>query len=250
MNPAQMLQNYRRMVATEGSGKTHWWYIGTTFIEIDGYPSIPVAQPETLMVYDTTTISNDSFSIVWNEIGYFRDCISGEIIDVWQNPITGERVAAPKSFIEGPAQYTISSAENEVSVALVQPNAIVAGVSVKTNIVGERIWITQVERKSRGFPQRDGSLPEAGSSQTADAVTTLSFSSDVEALAGASPSVPCIGYYEFRLGTLPEWMGFGDRRGRTVVKGVIVKCEAGEVVNRQSTERLRELYPNFFVQHA
>ena len=235
---------YRRVVGTTGSEEVWWWYIGQTFAEIEGFPLIPVIQAETIMAYRVETVSPDQFRIDWREIGYFRDAASGEPAQAWTNPITGVRVASPRAFAEGPGSYTLTRAATGVDLAIVQPHARIEGADVSCRMLpNTQIALTQSERKRRGFPQRDGTMPPAGN--WAEAHTVLSFYADANDLT--QPSAPARGVYSFTLNALAPWMGFDGFAGKTIVRGIIVKATRDEPVNTVARQRLQAAFPSFFV---
>lgn len=247
MTKDDMLSVYRRVIASPRDEPVWWWYLGTTFVDLgDDYP-IPVSHPETIMIYDVETVSNDVFRVTWREVGYFRDPVTGDVASSWPNPRTGEDVQAPSRFEEGPATYTFTQTSDGVCAELSQAHAYVHGIDIAVSETDTCVHITQTERKTRSFPDQDGVIrdPEEGSASAA--VTTLSFTAPQGELRNESADfVPAFGTYEFRLQTVPGWMGFGAVAGTTVVHGVIAKGRPGEVINKTTWDRLNALYPEFF----
>jgi hypothetical protein len=101
ISPEQALATYRRIVAQESDGPVWWWYLGTTFAVLEEDVSIPVSHPETVMIYDVKSVSNDEFKVHWRKVGYFCDPIRGEVAVSWFNPETGELVTAPTALKKG-----------------------------------------------------------------------------------------------------------------------------------------------------
>ena len=93
MGEISLLDTHRRLMASATDQDVCWWYLGTTFAQVDGYPDIAALQAETIMIYRTETLSADCYRIHWREVGYFRDPASGEVAHDWLNPITGEIAA-------------------------------------------------------------------------------------------------------------------------------------------------------------
>ena len=243
----ETLQVYRGVVASEADGEVYWWYLGTTFVELKGKPPIPVSHPETVMIYDVETVSDEEFKIHWREVGYFRDSITGEIADRWFNPITGVTVKAPRSFAEGPATYTVGVQNEKLKISLTQNHAHVRGIDVTLDTSESLFSIIQTERKVRSFPDSDGTIADPSDGQGAEAQTVLSFAANRKGVEDKEVQwVSSQGTYEFRLQDLPEWMGFGAVQGSLVVHGVIAKGNPGEKINEIAWERLNSLFPDFF----
>ena len=238
--------NYRRMLAAPDDGLVAWWYLGETLCELEGWPTMPTLQAETVMVYRTETLDADSFRIHWWEIGYFRDPITGDIADKWRNPITGREASAPKWFEEGPAHYTVKRVAGGIEVDLVQPQAIVKSVVPAFYQAFGQVHLLQTERKARSFPQPDGSIPAPDSEQSADAVTKLSVYASQADLNSGSAWVDCTGSYSFALATLPAWLGFGEVAGRSVTHGRMQKAKIDAPLNPLAWARLQALLPAYF----
>jgi hypothetical protein len=244
MNEAETLQAYRRMVATPDDSSVDWWYAGWTFVEIDGHPEIPLMSVTAIMSYRTETLDARRFRIHWSEIGIFRDPATGEAPREWVNPVTGKRIAPPRQFEEGPGAYIVSAAGASVALELLQPHAHVHALGARMREESGRIYVNQVERKWRGFPLADGSLPAPGSAAGFEAVTQLSFfASAADSRGTGNAFVPCQGTYLFTLSGVPGWMGFGERAGRTITRGVITKAPPGVPLDPVSYRRLGATFP-------
>jgi hypothetical protein len=244
MSELDPLDTYRRMFAEPTDGVSAWWYLGTSYAEMDGYPVIPVLNVETVMLYKTSTLSPDSFRMDWWEIGYMRDPVTGEVAKTWTNPITGAQLPFPQKFEEGPSYFTFTREDARLKVELVQKHARVESVEVSFTERDGRILLDQHERKVRGFPLPDGSMPSLDSDQVSRARTRLSIFSAKADLE--RPGAPSSGSYEFEL-KAPAWMGMGERPGRTIVRGVMVKAPDPQAqLNPTGWARLRELFPDCF----
>lgn len=249
MTETTLLKKHRRMMASDSDQDVCWWYLGTTFAHIDGYPEIAALQSETIMIYRPETLSETSYRIHWREVGYFRDPVSGEVAFTWLNPITGESVAAPQSFEEGPSFYTVhANGGGGLVIELEQAHAKVRGIELKiSDDIPGRIRLTQKERKVRGFPLPDGTMPAADSGAVSETTTVLSLFADREAIeAGGEEAASCTGIYTFELSSLPPWMGFAGLKGSAVVKGVMHKTKPQDHLNQVAWQRLTAAFPGYF----
>lgn len=238
------LAAYRRMFNTASDGLSAWWYFGTAFVELEGFPSLPVIQAETLMIYRTSTLSEDAFRMDWWEIGYLRDPVTGEVAKTWTNPVTGAVVDAPDRFEEGPAHFMVSRAGEGLHLELTQAHAAVERVDVSFTEDGDRIWLEQTERKVRGFPLPDGTMPSLDSGDVSAARTTLCISAQRKDLAREDAASS--GAYAFELSRPPGWMGLAGRPGVAVTRGVMVKAPLDSPINPIGWARLQSLFPDRF----
>ena len=234
---------YRRMFATAEENSVAWWYFGTSFAEIDNYPTVPVTHIETLLINKATTLSPDSFRIDWWEIGYMRDPTTGEIAQSWLNPITGKHVVSPDRFEEGPSHFKVQREGGGIRVDLVQAHARVESVIVNVSVAGDRVFIDQTERKIRGFPLPDGSMPSLDSAGVSSARTRLSMFADKADLGKAD--VPSSGSYEFQLAS-PPWMGFANMPGHCITRGIMVKAPMHHRLNPTAWDRMKSMFPECF----
>ena len=242
----QRFSVYRRLLASPADEPVHWWYFGTVLVRLNGMPAFPAINAATLMVYRTETLSKHRFAIHWDEVGYFADYVTGRTLDSWLNPVTGQRVAAPQSFAEGPARYDVSQTPEGVAVSLTQPGATVNSIEVDWNFDSDRVSIVQRERKTRGFPEADGRLPDPASTSGFEAVTQLAFM-DRWSADGRQTQ----GLYEFALAGAPPWMGLAPTsQPRATVCGVIVKAPVGRPPRPESDAILRRMFPDFFARHG
>ncbi len=248
MTDVDLFTAYRKVYNSLDDGISFWWYFGTTTVEIPGEPTVfPVTQAETVMSYRTETVGPDEYKMHWLEIGSFRDLLTSELPKTWQNPVTGKTVTAPTNFDEGPSCFTIKRAGNGVEMSLVQAHANVIGVKSRHRVENGRCLLVQEERKHRGFPSADGTLPEPGQPGSTEALTVLSVYADVAALNDPTvKSVPSNGVYSLDLGVVPPWMGFKDNVGKLKVNGIMQKAAANEVLNKSAWDRLHAFYPDFF----
>jgi hypothetical protein len=235
MTKTTLLSKHRRMMVSDSDQDVCWWYFGTTFVQIEGYPEI------------VALLSDSSYRIHWREVGYFRDPVSGEVASTWFNPITGATVAAPQSFEEGPSFYTVTENGSGLAVELEQAHAQVRGIDCQIfDDVPGRIRLTQQERKVRGFPLPDGTMPAADSGAVSETTTVLSLFADRKAINAAGQVAAGAGIYVFELSRLPPWMGFSGLQGRAVVKGAMVKTEPQTHLNQVTWDRLTAAFPSYF----
>ncbi len=247
------LDAYRRMLASaEDGSESAWWYLGTTIASVDGHPDIIVNHVETVMVYGAQTLTDVSlpeggFRIPWWEIGLFRDAITGELPDIWTNPLTGAVVKASRQFEEGPSGYSLRAAPGggiEMFDA-VQAFAVLDSAVIETRTVGDKLCITQTEHKTRSFPDPDGRIPDISEGKAVKSRTVLQFLSNRVDLAGDAASVASSGMYSFEIAA-PAWLGFGDMPVRFAVRGLMHKTDMHHALNPRGWADLKQLYPHYF----
>lgn len=238
---------YRRTLTSREEEESAWWYLGTTTVEIDGYPEIIVNHVETVMIYGSQSLGEDSYRVPWWEIGAFRDAITGEVPTEWVNPITGVTIEPAKKFEEGPSGFSIrrDGAGGIAMFDAVQAFAALESCDITVGEVGRRVVITQVERKTRSFPGKDG-IPDLSAGEGSRSRTVLQWFADRDELDRGAPSVAATGMYSLEIAT-PAWLGFGDLPAKFMVKGLMVKAALEPPLNPRGWHDLQQLFPECFV---
>lgn len=237
---------YRRTLTSREETTSAWWYLGTSTVEVEGYPEIIVSHVETVMIYGAQTLGEASYRVPWWEIGVFRDAITGEVPTSWINPVTGVEIEPAQKFEEGPSGFSIRHGAGggiEMFDA-VQAFASLESCEISVAEIGARVVVTQVERKTRSFPGKDG-IPDLSAGEGSRSRTVLQWFADAAELASGAPSVHATGMYSLELAT-PAWLGFGDLPSRFMVKGLMVKAPLEPVLNPRGWSDLQKLYPQYF----
>lgn len=241
------LDAYRRMLTSaEDGSESAWWYLGTTIAKAEGFEPIIVNHVETVMIYGAKTLSPDSFRVPWWEIGLFRDAITGELPNQWDNPVTGAVIKPARQFEEGPSGYSLRRNANGIEIFdAVQAFAVLDSAEIDVTEHGGKVRITQTERKTRSFPGPDGRIPDVSEGKAVRSKTVLQFLAGKADLESGTASVPSSGMYSFELAA-PEWLGFGDMPVEFAVRGLMHKAPMQEPLNPRGWADLQTLYPQYF----
>ena len=232
MHAMDLYTAYRKMFASLDDERVVWWYCGGVTAPREGVGLVPHVQAETIMVYRTRDIGLNSFTIEWTEVGYFRDIATGELLDGWFNPFTQRTEPYPKTFVDGPATFTVRRVgEGEsagVDIHLVQSGAHIDGVSLEHSVNATSVGLVQTESKRRTFHRPDGTLPPLDSPEATQIETVLSIWSPLASITGvghaAVRNAPAAGFY--RSGSRS---GSGGSWASTVVAGVM-RSDCGAIV--------------------
>lgn len=240
------LDIYRRTLTSAEESDSVWWYLGTSTAEVEGHPEIIVSHVETVMIYRSRTLAGGGYRVPWWEIGVFRDAITGEVPTTWTNPVTGATVDAAQRFEEGPSGFSIR-ADGKGGVEMfdaVQAFAQLESVEITIADVEERVMVTQVERKLRSFPGKDG-IPDLAAGEGSRSRTVLQWLADRKELESGAPSVAATGMYSLEIAA-PPWLGFGEVAAKFMVKGLMVKTPLMPPLNPRGWQDLQLVYPQYF----
>jgi hypothetical protein len=242
------LDTYRKTLASLDHGsESAWWYLGTSIASVEGHPDIIANHVETVMIYGSETLDGGAFRVPWWEIGLFRDAMTGELPDLWTNPITGLSVTAPKQFEEGPSGYSLRQGKDG-GIAMfdaVQAFAEVVSSDISLRQIGDKVCVTQTEHKVRSFPEPGGRIPDISEGKAVRSLTVLQWLADRAEVESGAPSVAASGMYSLELAA-PAWLGFGDLPVKFAVRGLMHKAAMHEPFNPGGWADLKTLYPQYF----
>jgi hypothetical protein len=237
-----LFSTYRKMFASFDDEDVVWWYCGMVTSSREGVGPVPLTQAETIMVYRTRDSADDTFTIDWNEVGYFRDINTGERLQGWFNPFSGRTEPYPKSFVDGPARFTVTRQGEGIAVHLVQNSARIDGVTVTPSLNPDSIGLVQRETKTRTFHRPDGTLPGLDSPDATAIETVLSIWSDRKSVEDtAQRNVASHGFY-----SSGSSKAGGGSWASTQVQGTMFKGATDQRINPVAWDRLRETFPAFF----
>jgi len=95
--PEGALEAFRKVqCSTEDQRPTVYYWIGETYARIDGEPDRLLFRFEGMNVRQCTTVTDPvrgrGFRQVSREVLYYKDPVTGEMLDEWKNPWTGDTV--------------------------------------------------------------------------------------------------------------------------------------------------------------
>ena len=235
---AELAAAWQRLVAPAPGGRCAWSLRGTAFAHVDGLREFAVMAHNALMLCDASA-STDAPVVAWQTFGYFGDLERGAPATHWVNAFDGAEQAVPPRFVEGPGRYRldVATAALELQADRVRSNRCSLGGTVAAD---GRVSLTQLEGTLQGLPRLDGTLPPLDSADVTERQTRLQFLGLPE--AGA----PVRGFYTQVYDALPAWLGFGDRLGSLLVKGVMRKHPVGDAPDPAMAAHLKRLFGDDF----
>lgn len=241
--PVDAARAWRRLFAGPDGEIFAWWSQGLMLAHVDGLREFPVMGHHSITICRTNA-GKDGTGLDVRTIGYFSDIDSGLPTATWDNPFTGKNQAVPTFFVEGPGRYNMAPRGGDLAVTLASTNTRTNRVLTTATSTEGLVMLTQVEGTLQGFPNVDGSLPPLGDPAITERQTRLQFVAPLAALDGG-PVNPR-GLYNHVYDALPPWMGFGERLGSGLYKGVMRRAGAAEIVNAAGWAHLKKHVPSAF----
>lgn len=89
----QPIENLKAVLRVTGSlveEDVPWWYDGTIYGVVGDQQPRPLVKFEGMELYWVIHLGNDEFELIGNTCTFFRDVDTGQMIDSFKNPFTGE----------------------------------------------------------------------------------------------------------------------------------------------------------------
>ncbi|MFW2405749.1 MAG: DUF1838 family protein [Gammaproteobacteria bacterium] len=185
------------------------WVMGRRYAVVD-HKAIPMMRLMAATFTQYRRIRPDAFEAKSLEVAYFMDNDTGELLETWKNPVTGNIVDVPRTRM-GPSRFVVTADGLELLV----PAGEARGVELKHRfdpavIRGDDVWITEVIGAAseptpgrRPFVYNEMSTYHAKMSDLVD-----------PAQATVPTNVAFNGLVTYR-----PWMGFEDTPGHTIAHG-------------------------------
>jgi hypothetical protein len=238
--------DWQRLFSAATGASFAWWYAGTVYAHVDGLREFPIVTFHAVVVCRAGR-DRGAATVDWRTFGFFGDLERGGHASSWDNPFTAARCAIPPRFSEGPGQYRLEHNGDSPTLSMQAHNVRVNRCSVSSTVAEGLVSLTQIEGTLQGLPQLNGTLPALDSPRITERQTRLQLVARVDALADPVARPPTIrGFFNHVYDALPDWLGFGDRLGSALSKGVMRKASLGEIVDRATWEQLRRVHPEAF----
>jgi hypothetical protein len=104
-NAEEGLRAYAKLVGSTEAATVHYWYAGTIYGVLPGEDSQPVMGFAGLAKNIWRPLDDGTFSQRIFDVGYYADLETGEPLDEFANPFTGE-INYPVHYTSGPSQFT------------------------------------------------------------------------------------------------------------------------------------------------
>jgi hypothetical protein len=241
--PAALVNAWSRGFAAAPGTACAWWSAGTLYSHVDGLREFPVLMLNAIMLCRTTQLA-DALVVDWRTFGYFSDLDSGAPATHWDNVFTGTRQSVPPRFGEGPGRYRLST--HDATLTLNADRVRSNHINLTGADTADGFMLTQIEGTLQGLPRLDGTLPPLDSPAVTERQTRLQWVMP-RASESRLPAVPPgplsgSGFFNHVYDALPSWLGFGERLGSALSKGVMRRAGVDEVVNPVVRSRIDYLF--------
>jgi hypothetical protein len=185
-------------------------------------------------------LPNGNFHASGREVGVYTKFDTDEVIDVWENPVTGEKREVWE-FIGGPISVEIGP-EGLVTGA----GATLKPKEMRPDVLGEMLILTNQSAFSFPNSLNPETWPKEAGGPTFYWDSHYYYAARVsEVLDGGLPSVPAAVQYQ-NLVSFHPWLGMGRTPGRTYGKGLGAKLTSLDDLPPPVRSALEKRTPEIF----
>ena len=231
---ADLAAAWQRLFAPAPGERCAWSMRGTAYAHVDGLREFPVMAHNALLLC-TASQSAETATVDWRTIGYFGDLERGAPATHWVNVFAATEPEVPRRIVEGPGRYRLALATAALDLQAERVRSNRCNLSGTVDADGT-VSLTQIEGTLQGLPRLDGSLPPLDSPDLTERQTRL------QLLAHRAADAPVRGFYTHVYDALPAWLGFGDRLGSLLVKGVMRKHAVDALPDPVMAAHLKRLF--------
>lgn len=221
-DPRNRLAVYARMRGNGvGGPKGIWWIAGTIYAKQTDEMVRPLIGMAGVSINHIVGGENGGIVQTMEEAGYFSDLVTGDIVDEWRNPLTGD-MRRPEPYRMTVTQIIRADGAVERPPNPRFPMEVTGGLS-SVQVYGDVAWIEEntSARVPLLGPSAPGRPPEIVPGRTRVIDNLATFQCRVaDLLAPEGTFVPSTLAYQETDPWFP-WMGMGDRAGLQIwqVKG-------------------------------
>lgn len=246
-SPEGRLRVFRKLQGSEVDGSpTVMRYFGITFGSVEPSVLTPLYGMEGLTFLRSYAQPDGSIRWLANEVAVHTDLASGEVLDRWQNPFTGESVEV-WPLRNGPLNYAVSpSAEMSGGWTLLRPIPRgVSGFYLPATRVGDNLVVTVDGQASRRNPLSPQDWPRESSGERLVYSEHNTWIVSHAALASPDVPSPSVTASWHSLKPWRHWMLMGSTPGHIYNHLVAHKIESAEEAPKPVFDYVRRRFPQF-----
>ena len=206
------------------------WWSGTIFSQLPGKAPSPILGFEGYNICRSEHLADGTWRLLTRELTFYRDLKTGQIIDHWDNPLSGERNAV------------IQVANDPVNTVLNSPTRPLHLPWVES---GDQLMLTLNIPLTYSNPLSPKDFPKASSGETYVGSEHFTFFVPLAAMEDASLTQAPVVYGWTRLGPWLPWMQMGQAPGNLLYVAQGNKKSSIDQLPADIQERIRTTYPEY-----
>ena len=228
-DPQDIFTAFMKMRGSLDDGDVPHWYYGTMYAAIPGRQPFPLVEFEGSEI-DYYEAQEDGSYFAWAKtVSYFKDVRSRQVLEVWDNPVTGKQVQVrPNTINVGDVHYIYSvKGMKRSDDPTPLPDEPALGDMLDWTQSGPWVWLDTARTYPPGLPMAEH--------QTAAGLLSELHDPDV-------PQVNTISNPVY-IAPFPRWMEMGDTPGYSIWTGPARKMSSIEDYPKAFLARLEQDFP-------
>ncbi len=221
------LKLWMRMQSSLQEQDSPWWYKGRIYAQVGEAQPRHILDLEGTEIYWPRPLGGGEFSISSRTLTFFKDPMTGEMLDEFVNPYTGESTPVQPNILGGPdsARYT---GEGMAFARRIDPAGELRRWNWQWTHSGRHVWLMS----SRGLTHMPQPWLEAS--------TMFCLTDDL-----ADPSITSLrsSFSSTYFSPWLRWMGMGERPGHLIWHSSGCKLKSVDEVSGAYRERAERLFP-------
>lgn len=233
----EMLEAYRRMMCSLGDGKpTVFWWLGRAYSRVPGEKDRLLFRVEGMNIRQCATVTDpekgQGFKLVTKEILLYQDPKTGDVMDTWENPWTGENVEVlhvANDPVNQPATFPVGRDGKPFALPI--------------TVVGDQWWMTSTVPLYYSNPLGGEYQDYIGGKY--HATELFNFMGDVDSLEFGSGDSSNYRVGWERISDWLPWMKNGNRAGIIYFHTAGRKLESYDQMSDLMKQQIRDNYPGY-----
>lgn len=206
------------------------WWSGTIFAQLPSKAPSAILGFEGYNICRSERLADGTWRLLTRELTFYRDLKTGQILDHWDNPLSGERNAV------------VQVANDPVNTTLNAPGRSFPLPWVKS---GDQLMLTLNIPLSYPNPLSPKDFPKASSGEMYVGSEHFTFFAPLKAMEDAALTQAPVVYGWTRIGPWLPWMQMGQAPGNLVYIAQGNKKSAIDQLPDDIQQRIRTTYPEY-----
>lgn len=227
--PANNLRALIRMTASLKEEDVPWWYDGTIYGVVPGENPRPLFRFEGMELYWMRRLPAGAYELIGNTVTFFRDLVTGRMLEHFENPYTGARNAVQAAVQGGGPGRGFNYSVDGIRATRFMGQIPDAPLVLDWSFVRDRAWLHNTTAYPPGMP------PPRMQRQTLFAALADFMDGSLDAIPATFSSTVVMPWL--------KWLEMGDRPGHLLWHASGAKLESVAQLPREYRERAGREHP-------
>jgi hypothetical protein len=227
--PEGNLRAVVRMVASLKEEDVPWWFDGTIYATVGDEQPRPILKFEGLEIYWMRHLPEGAYELIGNTVTFFRDFETGQMLDRFSNPFTGQSNTVTPATQGGRAGGGFNYSVNGIRFTKAMAQVPDRPLALDWTFARDMVWL----HNDTVYPP---GMPPPRAQRRSMFVTQAAFR---DARVQALPAL----FTATVINPWPKWMDMGDRPGHVIWHASGVKLSSVAELPEEYRRRAEQEFP-------